>query len=84
MSNENPATASNNFMCIPPDHLREDAPTAIDLHTLKNACRSSHSPLYVRIRDEVDGCEVTLPCCAVERAGDGVVLVAHRTGRAEA
>jgi hypothetical protein len=84
MSNENPATASNNFMCIPPDHLREDMPTAVDLHSLKNACRSSHSPLYVRIRDEVDGCEVTLPCCAVERVGDGVALVAHRTGRAEA
>jgi hypothetical protein len=84
MSNENPATASNNFMCIPPDHLREDMPTAIDLHSLKNACRSSHSPLYVRIRDEVDGCEVTLPCYAAERVGDGVALVAHRTGRAEA
>ena len=83
MQNEN-RDASNNFMCIPLDHLREDMPTAICLHDLAEACRSSHSPLYVRIRDEIDGCEVTLPCYAVERAGDGVALVAHRTGRAEA
>ena len=83
MSNEK--TGMNLFMCIPPDHMRDDLPSMVtvrDLYGTEDSTFNSGTPVYVGVTDDL-GSTVTLPCFAV-KAGDGrLVLMAHRTGRRE-
>lgn len=76
---------SNLFMCIPPDHQRNDLPSAV---SLQDVCmklspfpwKNSAAKMYVRITDDL-GSTVTLPCCGIEDCEGGFALVAHSTGR---
>lgn len=79
---------ANNFMCIPPDHMRDDLRSTV---SLQDVCmklspfpwKNSVAKMYVRITDDL-GNTVTLPCFAIKDCEGGFALVAHRTGRAEA
>lgn len=75
----------NLFMCIPPDHMRDDLPSAVTMTDLN--CKQSSTgesqhgtPVYVGITDDL-GNTVTLPCFDVQCVDGRVVLMAHRTGR---
>ena len=75
----------NLFMCIPPDHQRNDLPSAVSLEDVSLRLSSfpwknSAAKMYVRITDDL-GNTVTLPCCGIEDCEGGFALVAHRTGR---
>jgi hypothetical protein len=75
----------NLLMCIPPDHMRDDLPSAVSLEdvSLKLSSfpwKNSAAKMYVRITDDL-GNTVTLPCCGIEDCEGGFALVAHRTGR---
>lgn len=81
MSNEKMGT--NLFMCIPPDHMRDDLPTAVtvrDLYGTGDSTFNSGTPVYVGITDDL-GNTVTLPCFDVQYVDGKVVVMAHRTGR---
>ena len=75
----------NLFMCIPPDHMRDDLPSTVTMADLN--CKQSSTgksqydtPVYVGVTDDM-GNTVTLPCFDVQCVDGGVVLMAHRTGR---
>lgn len=75
----------NLLMCIPPDHMRDDLPSAVSLEdvSLKLSSfpwKNSAAKMYVRVTDDM-GNTVTLPCCGIEDCEGGFALVAHRTGR---
>ena len=75
----------NLLMCIPPDHKRNDLPSAVSLQDVAMKLSSfpwknSTAKMYVRITDDL-GNTVTLPCCGIEDCEGGFALVAHRTGR---
>lgn len=83
MANEKIGT--NLFMCIPPDHKRDDLPSTVTMADLN--CKQSSTgksqydtPVYVGVTDDM-GNTVTLPCFDVQCVDGGVVLMAHRTGR---
>ena len=78
-----PQVGENLFMCIPPDHMRDDLPTAVtvrDLYGTEDSTFNSGTPVYVGVTDDL-GNTVTLPCFAVEFADGRITLMAHRTGR---
>lgn len=74
----------NLFMCIPPDHMRDDLPTTVTTHDLygtEDSTFNSGTPVYVGVTDDM-GNTVTLPCFDVRYIeGEGIVVMAHRTGR---
>lgn len=73
----------NLFMCIPPDHMRDDLPTVVtvhDLHGTEDSTFNSGTPVYVGITDDL-GNAVTLPCFGVQYVDGKVIVMAHRTGR---
>ena len=83
MSNEK--IGENLFMCIPPDHMRDDLPSAVSLEAVSLKLSSfpwknATAKMYVRITDDL-GNTVTLPCFGIEKCEGGFALVAHRTGR---
>ena len=81
MPNEKMGT--NLFMCIPPDHMRDDLPTTVtvrDLYGTEDSTFNSGTPVYVGITDDL-GNTVTLPCFGVQYVDGKVVVMAHRTGR---
>ena len=81
MANEKIGT--NLFMCIPPDHKRDDLPSTVtvrDLYGTEDSTFSSGAPVYVGITDDL-GNTVTLPCFGVQYVDGKVVVMAHRTGR---
>lgn len=78
---------ANLFMCIPPDHMRDDLPsevTVADVSKVHYADMALQSPdvrmVYVGITDDM-GNTVTLPCFKIERQEGKLILMAHRTGR---
>lgn len=80
-------TGMSLFMCIPPDHMRDDLPSAVSLADVSRKLSSfpwknSEAKMYVRITDDL-GNTVTLPCCGIKDCEGGFALVAHRTGRPE-
>lgn len=79
-----PQVGENLFMCIPPDHMRDDLPTDVTVRRLYGTDDSTFhadTPVYVGITDDL-GSTVTLPCFSVEFVeGKGIVVMAHRTGR---
>lgn len=82
----NEKIGANLFMCIPPDHMRDDLPTAVtvrDLYCVEAYPFDFSTPVYVGVTDDM-GNTVTLPCFAAEFADGRVVVMAHRTGRLEA
>lgn len=88
MANEK--MGKNLFMCIPPDHMRDDLPSTVtvrglygaehDLYDAKGSTFNSGTPVYVGITDDL-GNTVTLPCFGVQYVDGKVVVMAHRTGR---
>ena len=76
----------NLFMCIPPDHMRDDLPTDVTVRRLCGTDDStfhSDTPVFVGITDDT-GNMVTLPCFDVRYVeGKGIVVMARRTGRPE-
>ena len=85
VSQVEPRVGMNLLMCIPPDHMRDDLPSAVSLEdvSLKLSSfpwKNSAAKMYVRITDDL-GNTVTLPCCGIEDCEGGFALVAHRTGR---
>jgi len=81
MSNEK--TGMNLFMCIPPDHMRDDLPSAVTPQDV--ACNAfmhgiHQEPVYVGITDDM-GNTVTLPCFDVQCVDGKTIVMAHRTGR---
>ena len=81
MPNEKMGT--NLFMCIPPDHRRDDLPSTVtvrDLYGTEDSTFNSGTPVYVGITDDL-GNTVTLPCFGVQYVDGKVVVMAHRTGR---
>ena len=79
----NKKMGTNLFMCIPPDHMRDDLPTTVtvrDLYGTEDATFSAGTPVYVGITDDL-GNTVTLPCFGVQYVDGKVVVMAHRTGR---
>lgn len=77
-------TGKNLFMCIPPDHMRDDLPTDVTvqrLHGTGDSTFHADTPVFIGITDGMDNM-VTLPCFGVRYvAGKGIVIMAHRTGR---
>lgn len=74
---------ANLFMCIPPDHQRNDLPTTVSPWDVQNAgdAHEKYSPcVYVGVTDDM-GNTVTLPCFDVQHVDGKIVLMAHRTGR---
>ena len=75
---------ANLFMCIPPDHMRNDLPTTVSPWDVQDAVDTHEekcSPcVYVGITDDM-GNTVTLPCFDVQYIDGKVVVMAHRTGR---
>ena len=80
-------TGTNLFMCIPPDHMRDDLPskvTVADVSRVHYADMALQSPdvrmVYVGITDDM-GNTVTLPCFDVQCIDGKAIVMAHRTGR---
>ena len=84
MSNEK--TGMNLFMCIPPDHMRDDLPSTVQMWKLSAGPSApfkgidGRTPIYVCITDGMEN-TVTLPCFDVQYVDGRIVLMAHRTGR---
>ena len=79
----NKKMGTNLFMCIPPDHKRDDLPSTVtvrDLYGTEDSTFNSGTPVYVGITDDL-GNTVTLPCFDVRVIDGKCVLMAHRTGR---
>ena len=75
----------NLFMCIPPDHMRDDLPSevtvdAVPLKVSRPGNDKLVMPVYVGITDDL-GNTVTLPCFDCQVVDGRVILMAHRTGR---
>ena len=74
----------NLFMCIPPDHKRDDLPTDVTvrrLYGIDDSTFHADTPVFVGVTDDL-GNMVTLPCFDVRYVeGKGLVVMAHRTGR---
>lgn len=76
----------NLFMCIPPDHMRDDLPSMVQMWMLSSGPLAplkgvdGRTPVYVGVTDDM-GNTVTLPCFDVQCVDGVVVLMAHRTGR---
>ena len=75
----------NLFMCIPPDHMRDDLPSevtvdAVPLKVSRPGNDKLAMPVYVGITDDL-GNTVTLPCFDCQVVDGRVILMAHRTGR---
>lgn len=82
-------TGKNLFVCIPPDHMRDDLPSAVSLTRLAGIdrvdaalCNPNERMVYISVIDDT-GNTVTLPCFGVRVDEGRVVLMAHRTGRPE-
>lgn len=80
-------TGTNLFMCIPPDHMRDDLPSRVQMWLLSAGPSApfkgvdGRTPVYVGVTDDM-GNTVTLPCFDVRYVeGKGIVVMAHRTGR---
>lgn len=80
-------TGRNLFVCIPPDHMRNDLPSAVSLTRLAGIdridaalCNPTERMVYVSVVDDT-GNTVTLPCFGVRTDVNKVVLMAHRIGR---
>ena len=77
-------TGMNLFMCIPPDHMRDDLPSAVTVGHFDWRVRHDGSGpdmrVYVGVTDDMGG-TVTLPCFDVQVVDGKCVLMAHRTGR---
>lgn len=83
----NEKIGENLFVCIPPDHMRDDLPSAVSLTRLAGIdrldaalCNPDERMVYVSVIDDT-GNTVTLPCFSVRVGENRVVLMAHRTGR---
>lgn len=73
----------NLFMCIPPDHKRDDLPTDVTVRRLYGTDDSTFhadTPVFVGVTDDM-GNTVTLPCFDVQYVDGRVIVMAHRTGR---
>lgn len=75
----------NLFMCIPPDHRRNDLPSTVSVADVNNRQANLGEPqavtlMYVGVTDDM-GNTVTLPCFDVQCIDGKVVVMAHRTGR---
>ena len=82
-----PQVGENLFMCIPPDHQRNDLPSAVSLKDVAGMLSSypgvnAETKVYIGITDDM-GNTVTMPCFAAEKSEGRFVLMAHRTGRPE-
>lgn len=80
-------TGANCFVCIPPDHMRDDLPSAISLTDVSMKLsafpwKNSSAMMFVGVTDGL-GNTVTLPCFGIEKCEGGFVLMAYRTGRPE-
>lgn len=83
MANEK--IGENLFMCIPPDHVRDDLPSTVTIADLNckqlNTGKSQYdTPVYVGVTDDM-GNTVMLPCFDVQFIDGKVIVMAHRTGR---
>lgn len=76
----------NLFMCIPPDRMRDDLPSMVQMWMLSAGPSSpfkgvdGRTPVYIGVTDDM-GNTVTLPCFDVQCIGGKVIVMAHRTGR---
>ena len=80
-----PQVGENLFMCIPPDHMRDDLPSAVSLTDVSMKLsafpwKNSSAMMFVGVTDGL-GNAVRLPCFGIEKCEGGFVLMAHRTGR---
>lgn len=82
-----PQVGANLFVCIPPDHMRDDLPSAVGLSHLAGIdrvdaalCNPNERMVYISVIDDM-GNTVTLPCFGVRVDEGRVVLMAHRIGR---
>lgn len=85
VSQVEPRVGMNLLMCVPPDHMRDDLPSAVSLEdvSLKLSSfpwKNSAAKMYVRITDDM-GNTVTLPCFDAVKRENKLLLMAHRTGR---